>query len=172
MLRDFAPEKIILINFLLMIMWHLIILFICMNLASSFFDYRKRMYIVRKWERNGGFYINVLKIKKWKDSLPQFVSKKGFSKRSLKSFSELNKEYLERFIIETCRAEWNHFMCCMYWIISFCINSTFYAIIFSLIPVLANLPFLFIQRFNRIRLLRLISHNNSSLVVASESKSL
>lgn len=170
MLSDLTPGKVILINFFLMVAWHLTVLVTCMNLSTSFFNPKKRMYAVRKWEKNGSFYINVLKIKKWKDNLPQFISKKGFSKRSLKSLSQLSKEYLEKFIVETCRAEWNHFMCSMYWVISICINSTFYALLFSLIPILANLPFLLIQRFNRIRLYRLVKHNYDSLVVASDSK--
>ena len=170
MLCGFTPGKVVLINFFLMLAWHLIILVICMNLSTSFFNPKKQMYTTRNWEKNGSFYINVLKIKKWKDKLPQFVAKKGFSKRSLKSLTRINNEYIERFIVETCRAEWNHFMCSMYWVISFCINSTLYAILFSLIPILVNLPFLFIQRFNRIRLLKLIKHNHSSVSIACDGK--
>ena len=94
-----------------------------------------------------------MKIKKWKDKHPQYVAKNGFSKRNINLNQVYNKEYFERFLLETCRAEWNHFMCCMYFVISFLINKFPFSIIFSIIPLVANLPFLIIQRYNRIRFL-------------------
>ncbi len=151
---------IIFLNFTLMIFWHLLVLFLCKNLNPWFFSPGRCIYKIKKWEKGGNFYTKTLKIKKWKDKLPQYISKNGFSKKCLEK--KPSKEYLERFIMETCRAEWNHFMCCMYFPISFLINSKIYAIIFSLIPIFANLPFLFIQRFNRIRLLKLMNRGFSS----------
>ncbi|MBR0423225.1 MAG: hypothetical protein IJJ04_01080 [Clostridia bacterium] len=149
-------QQIILINMFLIILWHLIVLFVCRNIKSkSFFSPKKFIYVPKKWEENGNFYVKKLKIKKWKDKLPQYVAKDGFSKKNLQSLTKLSPEYIERFILETCRAEWNHIMCCMYFVISFIINSFYYGIIFSVIPVVANVPFIFIQRYNRIRLLKL-----------------
>ena len=142
---------------LIIIFWHLIVLFASRNIkCKSFFSPQKFIYIPKKWEENGNFYVKKLKIKKWKDKLPQYVAKNGFSKKNLRSLTKLSPEYIERFILETCIAEWNHVMCCMYFIVSFIINSSFYyGIIFSLIPIVANVPFVFIQRYNRIRLLKL-----------------
>lgn len=154
MLKNSNPNFIIFANFMLMIAWHLVILLLCRILPSNFFSSNKFIYKPRKWEKNGNFYVRVLKIKKWKDKLPQFVAKEGFSKKNLNT-SDISKEYLERFILETCRAEWNHLMCCMYGVVSFFINYQFYAILFSIIPIAANLPFLVIQRFNRLRLVKL-----------------
>ena len=167
-MSEIDAKNIILINFLLMALWHLSILFLCMKLDSSFFDPRKFLYTARKWEKKGKFYTSVLKIKKWKDKLPQYVCKNGFSKRSLNS--KMDKQYMEKFIVETCRAEWNHFMCSMYWVVSIFLNSSIYAVIFSLIPILANLPFLLIQRFNRIRLCRLIKHSCHNQSVLQDTR--
>lgn len=163
-MQNNSEPSIIFTNVILMIFWHLIILFFSVKLDISFFDPNKPLYSVRPWERNGKFYTEILKIKSWKDKLPQYVSKNGFSKRSMNL--NFDKEYIERFILETCRAEWNHLMCCMYFFISFLINSFKYAFIFSIIPVLANLPFLLVQRFNRIRLNRLLkkSYNNKVVI--------
>lgn len=160
-----CTENILFVNLLLIILWHLIVLFLCMHLNPCFFNPERSIYSIRSWETDGNFYINILKIKKWKDKLPQFVTKNGFSKRSLNK--RLNREYIERFMFETCRAEWNHFMCCMYFIISFFINTWVNAIIFSVVPIVVNLPFLFIQRFNRIRLYKLL---NKKHVVAADMK--
>lgn len=155
MLSDLNSANVIIINFILMITWHLVILIVSVNIRSSFFDPAKPFYVSQKWEKNGNFYIKKLHIKKWKDFLPQYVAKGGFSKRHLESDSKFNEKYINVFIIETCRAEWNHFMCSLYFIISLLINSLFYAIVFSIIPLIANMPFIAIQRYNRIRLKKL-----------------
>ena len=76
------------------------------------------LYRTKDWEHNGRFYTKYLKIKKWKDYLPQYISKNGFSKRNLMSVTKLNVKYINNFILETCRAEWNHFVCCLYFVIS------------------------------------------------------
>ena len=145
--------KCVAINFCLMVLCQLIILVFCQRLNEKFFDYRRNFYKARKFENNGKFYVKYLKIKKWKDKLPQYVAKNGFSKRNINLNQVYNKEYFERFLLETCRAEWNHFMCCMYFVISFLINKFPFSIIFSIIPLVANLPILIIQRYNRIRFL-------------------
>ena len=164
-LKTNNTQQIILINMLIIIFWHLIVLFASRNIkCKSFFSPKKFIYIPKKWEENGNFYVKKLKIKKWKDKLPQYVAKNGFSKKNLRSLTKLSPEYIERFILETCIAEWNHVMCCMYFIVSFIINSSFYyGIIFSLIPIVANVPFVFIQRYNRIRLLKLKHRSKTNL---------
>lgn len=152
LLSNLSPANIIMLNFALMLSWHLVILLISISLKPSFFDPHKSLYAPQKWEKNGGFYIKKLKIKRWKDFLPQYVAKDGFSKRHLEFDGKLNEKYINAFIIETCRAEWNHVMCSVYFIISFFINSFCYALAFSIIPLVVNLPFIAIQRYNRIRL--------------------
>ena len=152
MLSNLSAFKVTLLNFILMLTWHIVTLIICRCLKTSYFNPEKYLYKQKKWEKNGKFYVKILKIKKWKDHLPQFVSKKGFSKRTLLGQSERHNEYINRFIIETCRAEWNHIVCCCYFTVSFFINSFLYGLIFSLVPVICNLPYVAIQRYNRIRL--------------------
>lgn len=137
-----------------MIVWHVVLWIFCVRMNASFFDSSKPLYKIRNWEQQGRFYTKILKIKFWKDKLPQYVAKDGFSKRNLKKTAELNSAYIKKFIVETCRAEWNHFMCCAYGIISFIMNPLPYSVVFSLVVILGNVPFIAIQRYNRIRLLR------------------
>lgn len=156
MFEGASSVKIWMINFALMIVWHMLTLVLCINISSRFFSPKRFLYLQQRWEKNGAFYVKTLHIKKWKDYLPQYVAKDGFSKKKLKQDAQKDLQYINMFIIETCRAEWNHVVCCMYWIVSFFVNSFCYAVIFSLIPVLANLPFIAIQRYNRIRLQKLV----------------
>ena len=51
------------------------------------------------------WYRDKLKINTWKDKVPQHVGKDGFSKSHI---TDVSIEYLDEFIMETCRGEWNH----------------------------------------------------------------
>lgn len=148
-----------LIDFFMVICWHLLILLLTRCLPITFFNPTKKMYQTAKWELGGKFYTKKLKIKKWKDRLPQYIAKNGFSKRNLESIKN-DPSYIERFVIETCRAEWNHTLCCAYCILSFVLShSAVNASVISLITLAANLPYILIQRYNRIRLQKLRNEN-------------
>ncbi len=62
----------------------------------------------RGWERGGVFY-EALGVRRWKDRLPDagpwFAG--GFAKRDL---SSRGPDYLRRFLLETCRGEWAHWL--------------------------------------------------------------
>lgn len=95
--------------------------------------------------------------RKWKDRLPQFNPE--FDKRHLKSGRDT--AYLDRFLFITCRAEVIHYVIgVLGWVsLVFCLLSadrTAWLIRYAVIALaiqLANLPFAWIQRYNRKRLL-------------------
>lgn len=174
MLTSSSALQTITTNIFLIIIWDLLIFLLCIKLDKKFFSPDRRLFQIRKWERDGQFYTNVLHIKKWKDLLPQHIGKNGFSKRNLTKFSKLSTSYIQEFIFETCRAEWNHTMCCLFPLVSFSINTFNYALTFSFVSIITNLPFIFIQRYNRIRLKKLLHRrtklcNSSSLRTSSNS---
>lgn len=143
--------EIIVLNIVFILAWDFIIFCACKMLNESHFDYKKYMYEIKYWEDNGNWYIKKLKIKAWKDVLPQYISKNGFSKKNLNSMS-LN--YINRFILETCRAEWAHRNCMWIAVLLIFVNKFLTGIIFSSFVLLINLPYVFIQRYNRIRLIK------------------
>ena len=108
MLKSENLSSEIAISLLFVLMWHAIIFIFCKTLSNDFFNYDKYIYKQKYWEDNGFFYSKRLKIKVWKDLLPQYISRNGFSKKSLDS---LSIEYLDMFILETCRGEWAHRGC-------------------------------------------------------------
>ena len=152
MLREHSGADAVIINILLGALWHYITYIVCITAGNSFFDSFKKMYQPRKWEKGGRFYSDLLKINKWKDILPQHIEKNGFSKEHIDNTSI---PYLDEFIMETCRAEWNHGVNCMYAAVLLIINNLMTAVIFVLLLLLINLPFVLIQRYNRFRLQRL-----------------
>lgn len=163
MLANSSPQHIWATNIIIILIWHALVWIFCVHAGASFFDPSKSIYKIHPWETSTAFYINKLKIKKWKDKLPQYVAKDGFSKKQLTNISKLSNEYIKKFIIETCRGEWDHFMCCTYSVFSFIINPPLYAIMFSSIVIFCNLPFIAIQRYNRIRLLRVYQKRMTKL---------
>ncbi len=150
----FAPSYIaFILTVAFIIVWHCCTMYICRRLKPDNFDYRLKHFAARKWERNGKWYSEHLKINKWKDLLPQFVSEGGFSKEHIQS--NLTIEYVDTFIMETCRGEWDHGMNCLCIIPVLIINTSLMGLVLGLCAVIGNLPFYVIQRYNRFRLLTL-----------------
>lgn len=149
MLRDTPVLESLLINLLLGTIWHFATFFLCISVNNEMFNSNRKLYRPHRWEREGKFYSDYLKINKWKDFLPQHVGKDGFSKDHI---DDLSIEYLDEFILETCRGEWNHTLNCVFAIVLFIINNFWMALILSICLWLGNLPFAIIQRYNRFRL--------------------
>lgn len=152
MLKEQSFLNALVIDLLLGAAWHYVIFFLCVSIKTSFFDPSKKMYQPHKWERGGRFYSDVLKINRWKDMLPQHIGKDGFSKDHL---DDVSVEYLDEFIMETCRGEWNHTMNCLFSVVLFIMNDFWMALLLTGCLLLGNLPFALIQRYNRFRLQKL-----------------
>ncbi len=108
------------------------------------------------FEQNGAFYEKYFKITRWKDKLPEFseIVKVGFCKDSLNS---LSKTYLDRFLTETMRAEFCHVLLILLSPIYFLFDETPWAVTMLIFTVIANIPFIMIQRYNRPRIARLLA---------------
>jgi len=76
----------------------------------------------------------------------------SFDKSHLTRF---DRDYLARFILETCRAELAHVLPFLFYPLCLLWNPWPANLIMFLYAVLANVPFILIQRYNRARLLAL-----------------
>ena len=119
------------------------------------FDWSRPFFRVS--EREMALYRR-LRLPRWKDRLPQFNPE--FDKRHLANGRD--PAYLDRFLFITCRAEVIHYAIgVLGWLsLFFCLlsaNRTAWLIRYAVIALviqLANLPFAWIQRYNRKRLYR------------------
>ncbi len=152
MLREQPFLNALLINILLGTVWHYATFFLCVFKNKKSFSPDLKMFRPHKWEKDGKFYADILKINKWKDCLPQHIGKDGFSKDHL---DDISLDYIDEFIMETCRGEWNHTMNCIFFIVLLIINNFTMGFLLSICLLIGNLPFVFIQRYNRLRLQRL-----------------
>lgn len=149
MLKNANPLSILFWNIALAACWHVVVFIACVRLPRSFFDSGRKRYQPFRWEKGGRWYRDHLKIQLWKDKVPQFIAKDGFSKSHI---SSLSLEYLNEFIIETCRGEWMHLANCLCAVVVLLINPFPANVIFAILILLGNLPFAIIQRYNRFRL--------------------
>jgi len=129
--------------------------FVIHNLGVTRFDHDTWLTRALRFEDDGNFYQKKLRIRSWKDRLPEKgdLFPDGFSKRHLLNRST---EHLNRFMAETRRAETVHW-------INLCAGPLFliwcrpllgaFMILFG---VVAHLPFVMVQRYNRQRLGRLL----------------
>jgi glycosyl-4,4'-diaponeurosporenoate acyltransferase len=124
--------------------------------------YREDLKIsIVKINKRKKFYENFFMIKKWKDKIPQYIGKGGFSKKRFKSCSV---SYIKEFISETYRGEFDHAACCAIIPVLFFLASAKVAVLFSLFIILINFPCIFIQRYNRVRLRRILLRKTSNLI--------
>ncbi len=155
-MKELSFGNAVLINLILCALWHFVSLIFCITLNGKVFSHKRKCFQVKSWEKNGYWYKDKLKINKWKDILPQYIRKDGFSKRHLQS---LSLEYIDEFIYETCRGEWNHRMNSIYSIIAIGLNiltqTPLVGFIFFILNSSINLAFVAIQRYNRFRLIDL-----------------
>ena len=149
MLRDLSGLHIFLWNVVIIAAWHVGVFLLCVKVQTSFFSATKHRYLPKHWEQGGRWYRDKLKIQVWKYRLPQHIGKGGFSKAHL---TDVSIEYLDEFIMETCRGEWMHFTNCLCAVVMLVINSVWIGLLFALLILLGNLPFAIIQRYNRFRL--------------------
>lgn len=149
MLKNSSFLDMLVWNLVVIGLWHITSFFACQKFPDSKFDAAKERYAAKPWEHGGRWYRDTLKIQDWKDKLPQHIGRDGFSKRHL---TDDSVDYLDQFILETCRGEWMHMKNCICAVITLLINPLLVGILASFLIMLANLPFAMVQRYNRFRL--------------------
>lgn len=153
----------IVVNSIFWILVHFFSGFIVHFIPPSFYRYDNFLFKKRFWEFDGKLYEKVFLIKLWKDKLPEAGELFKINPFNKKVFVSREKEYVKRFILETCRAELAHILPFLFLPISFLWNNFLEAqLIMVLYCIFSNLPFILIQRYNRIRLVNILLRYISS----------
>jgi glycosyl-4,4'-diaponeurosporenoate acyltransferase len=111
------------------------------------------------WEQGGRFYERVFGIKRWKGRLPDAARwfGGGFAKGRLAS---TDPDYLRRFVRETWRGELCHWVAIGFAPVFFLWNPCWGDWIIVAYALAANLPCILVQRYNRLRLGRLLARRS------------
>ena len=130
---------------------------VCRLLPEKFANHESKAYTVSAKEKS--FY-EKLKIRKWKDKVPEIGHFTGFRKNKIADPKSV--EYLERFLLETCYGEMGHFWSLfigfsilLLGFLPFFPTMSFWLAIslpVSIINIFLNLPSLFILRYNSYKL--------------------
>ncbi len=108
-----------------------------------------RLYRARRFEAGGRFYRHTLRIHRWKDRVPEAgaLFPGGVSKRRLPP----GERGLDRFVVETRRAELGHWLAAAAGPVFVLWNPPVAAGLLALYGLAVNLPCIAIQRYNRLR---------------------
>ncbi len=155
MLIELPVYWIIIIDILAWFIIHMSVSYVVTIVPEKYINTQAWIYREGTWEKRGELYERFFKIKKWKDMLPDGAAlfRKGFRKRSLTS---VTKEYLQQFIVEVCRAESAHWIVILFAPLFFIWNYWWAGIIMIVYALIANVPCILAQRYNRIRFKRIL----------------
>jgi glycosyl-4,4'-diaponeurosporenoate acyltransferase len=123
-------------------------------------EHETQLFRLRPRELDGTVY-DRLRVKRWKDQLPEAGSffAGGFSKRRVVT---RDPAYLERFVVETRRAELTHWLVMAILPLFMLWNPWWMVTVMVAYAFAANIPCLLVQRYNRGRLLRVLARQKRS----------
>ena len=108
-----------------------------------------------RWESEGRIYERFLRVRRWKDRLPDGAQwfEGGFAKARLDSTAP---EYLRRFLLETWRGELCHWSALAFAPVFALWNPPWAVAVMTFCGLLLNLPCIVVLRFNRARFYALV----------------
>lgn len=119
-------------------------------IPDSWYEKDHFIFRIRKFEHNGEFYDNVFRISKWKKYLPDAGK---YKKKHLNDYSISN---LQKFIIESKRAELSHLLGAIPFVTFFIITPWYAFLVLIVYDILVNAPCYMAQRYNRPRVEKLL----------------
>lgn len=129
---------------------HLSISLIAARMPLSYFERPRRLFETFSFEKSGRFWQKQFKVRSWKKYLPDGtkVIGEGYDKSALEDSTALT---LHRFVLETRRAEWTHWLSIPPAFLFFLWNPPWGGWGMVLYAILFNFPFIVTQRYNRPR---------------------
>lgn len=149
--------KVFLHNILVLIFLSAVCTIMSTKVPEKFLNYKKWLFRERIWENHGAIYQRLFRVKLWKKFVPELNDfiKSVFPKKKIMEYSN---EYLNRYLVESCRSElahWSIVLCTL--VFSFLDgNMTF------IIALALNLPYIIIQRYNRPRVVSILEQIDNS----------
>ena len=125
------------------------------RLPARLFERDTFLTRTRRIEAGGALYVRFLRIKRWKGWLPEAgnLFAGGFDKKHL---ARRDPAYLATYVRETRRAELGHVLAAAAAPLFFLWNPWYVGVAMLVYAVAANGPCVASQRYNRLRLLRIL----------------
>ena len=134
--------------------------YVAHRLRPGSLDRDRWLFRERRFERGGRLYVDVFRIRRWKRRLPEAgdVFPGGFHKAHL---LHADDEHLRRHVRETRRAEAAHWLAVGVAPLFFLWNPWYAGVVVQVYAVLVNGPCILAQRYNRIRLERVLARRRA-----------
>jgi glycosyl-4,4'-diaponeurosporenoate acyltransferase len=151
----------LILNIMLILFIHGGTVYVAMRLPATYLARDHWWAKEQKFERGGRWYERWFRVTQWKDRLPDggAWTKGGFKKAHLQ---RRDREYLNQFVLETKRGEWTHWLGFGVWPLFVIWNPWQGALILFLYSIIAHLPCIIVQRYNRLRLQRILDRTSAS----------
>lgn len=150
----YQPWFYIVANMSIWVGWAVLVGYIANHFSDKWFEKDTFITRLRKFETQRWFqkYLKVHTVKKYLPERGELFGT-GTSKKSL---PHGEKSGLEKFLIETRRAEYVHWIVIFAWVFTLWFNPAWAVWTVAVLLVFGNLPFILTQRYNRLRLLRVL----------------
>lgn len=142
------------VNIYVLLLLGVVSLLMRLIIPTNFWIKKRKCFKV--WRKEKTFYDRI-KIKKWKDKIPEMGKIAGFPKDSIRS---MDCSYLQKFIAETCFAEWMHFIVGVVGFTALCfcpIHDYVFVVPILIVNFILHLLPCMIQRYNRLRLTEVVN---------------
>lgn len=143
------------VNAYVLVVLGLVTLFLRVFVPDKSWNAEQKFFKVQ--EKEISFYEKI-KIKKWKDKVPEMGNTGGFPKRNILS---LSVEYLAKFLRETCIAENLHVLSIFFsFTVLFFISAKglIYAVPVLIVNMILHILPCFIQRYVRFKMIKIYNH--------------
>lgn len=159
-MRAFIISNLWMTNVALWLFFHIAISILCLLIPQSFFLKKSDGFKLYAWERSGNIWQSIFRVKKWKNFLIDgaALSRIGYGKKQLHG----NKRHdLILFAAETRRAELTHWLSILPAPLFFLWNPFWAGCLMIAYALVFNFPFIIVQRYNRGRILSILSPKDS-----------
>lgn len=151
---------LIVVNTFAWLIIHFGVAYFAAKIRDDRFDPGNKLFKTRAWESKGKIYHCIFRVKRWKPLLPS--GGKLFGLFTINHFHSSGRDYISKWITESCRAELTHWLA-MLPVLLFLIWNPILAWIINVIYALfANAPCIISQRYNRPRVLALVERRDKS----------
>jgi glycosyl-4,4'-diaponeurosporenoate acyltransferase len=155
MLVELSGIWLVVLNGIAWVALHLGIAYLCCRIPTQRLDHRRWLFRTRDWERGGAVYQAILRIRKWKSLLPSGGPALG-ADFSLAHVDSRDRGYLQRWVLESCRAELTHWLAMASVALFLLWNPPVGVVANVVYAVTANVPCILAQRYNRPRVLAIL----------------
>jgi glycosyl-4,4'-diaponeurosporenoate acyltransferase len=155
MLVELSGIWLVVLNGIAWVVLHLGTAYLCCRIPTQRLDHRRWLFRTRDWERGGVVYQAVLHIRKWKSLLPSGGPALG-ADFSLARVESHDRGYLQRWVLESCRAEITHWLAMASVALFLLWNPPVGVAANVVYAFAANVPCILAQRYNRPRVLALL----------------